>query len=162
MATGRDTQLTKQVGEYLVAAELARHGLLAATFSGSVPELDIVASGPNGGHVPVQVKARARGDWQLDVRDFTDVVLDGDCQIVRGRNPSPYPGLIFVFVAVGRYGTDQFFVIDWDSLSARVTDGYSRYLAAHGGRRPKNSKSFHTALRPQDLVDWPDKWGLIL
>ena len=37
MATGRQIQLTKQVGEYLVAAELSRQGLLTATFAGNVP-----------------------------------------------------------------------------------------------------------------------------
>ena len=38
MATGRQVQLTKQVGEYLVAAELSRRGLLTATFAGNVPD----------------------------------------------------------------------------------------------------------------------------
>ena len=41
MATGRQVQLTKQVGEYLVAAELSRRGLLTATFAGNVPAYDI-------------------------------------------------------------------------------------------------------------------------
>jgi len=40
MATGRGNQLTKQLGEYLVACELARRGLLVATFSGNIPDLD--------------------------------------------------------------------------------------------------------------------------
>jgi hypothetical protein len=40
MATGRSNQLVKQVGEYLVACELARQELLVATFSGDVPDFD--------------------------------------------------------------------------------------------------------------------------
>ena len=48
MATGRQVQLTKQVGEYLVAAELSRRGLLTATFAGNVPDYDIVATGGRG------------------------------------------------------------------------------------------------------------------
>ena len=48
MATGRQVQLTKQVGEYLIAAELSRRGLLTATFAGNVPDYDIVATGGRG------------------------------------------------------------------------------------------------------------------
>lgn len=41
MATGRGNQLTKQVGEFLVAAELARLGWLAAVVSGNTPDFDL-------------------------------------------------------------------------------------------------------------------------
>jgi hypothetical protein len=44
MATGRSNQITKQLGEYLVASELGRIGLVAATFSGSVPDYHIIAT----------------------------------------------------------------------------------------------------------------------
>jgi len=53
MATGRDNQLTKQVGEYLVAAEVCRRGFIAATFTGNVPHHDIIASDGSGGHQAV-------------------------------------------------------------------------------------------------------------
>jgi hypothetical protein len=43
MATGRSNYLTKQTGEYLVAAELSRRGFIATTFTGNVPHYDIVA-----------------------------------------------------------------------------------------------------------------------
>jgi len=36
MATGRSNYLTKQAGEYLVAAELSRRGFIATTFTGNV------------------------------------------------------------------------------------------------------------------------------
>ena len=44
MATGRHTKLVGQTGEYLVAAELGRRGLIATTFKGNVPDFDIIAS----------------------------------------------------------------------------------------------------------------------
>ncbi len=44
MATGRSTKLVGQAGEYLVAAELSRRGLIATTFTGNVPHYDIIAS----------------------------------------------------------------------------------------------------------------------
>jgi hypothetical protein len=37
MSSERDKLLTKRVGEYLVAAELSRLGLIATTFTGNVP-----------------------------------------------------------------------------------------------------------------------------
>jgi len=43
MATGREIQLTQHRGEYLVAAELCRLGYLATTFTGNVPDIDIIA-----------------------------------------------------------------------------------------------------------------------
>ena len=48
MATGRDVQLTRQIGEYLAAAELGRRGWIATTFTGSVPGFDILAVNPDG------------------------------------------------------------------------------------------------------------------
>jgi hypothetical protein len=42
MATGRQMKLVGQTGEYLVAAELGRRGLIATTFTGNVPDYDIL------------------------------------------------------------------------------------------------------------------------
>jgi hypothetical protein len=55
MATGQSTKLTAAAGEFLVAAELCRRGLLATPFAGNVPHYDSIASGQSGGHVAVQV-----------------------------------------------------------------------------------------------------------
>ena len=57
MATGRSNKLVGQTGEYLIAAELSRRGLIATTFTGNVPHYDIIASDETGRHVSVQVKA---------------------------------------------------------------------------------------------------------
>ena len=54
--TGRSKYLTKQAGEYLVAAELSRRGYIATTFTGNVPYYDIIAVDDRGGHVVVQVR----------------------------------------------------------------------------------------------------------
>jgi hypothetical protein len=37
MATGHSNKIVGQTGEYLVAAELGRRGLVATTFTGNVP-----------------------------------------------------------------------------------------------------------------------------
>ena len=80
MATGRQVQLTKQVGEYLVAAELSRRELLTATFAGNVPDYDIVATGGKGQTALVQVKAIAGPSWQFDIRRFADVRCQAGAQ----------------------------------------------------------------------------------
>ncbi len=43
-STGRDKYVVKQVGEYLVCAELGRRGYIATSFTGNVPEFDILAT----------------------------------------------------------------------------------------------------------------------
>ena len=48
MATGRSTKLVGQAGEYLVASELSRRGLIATIFTGNVPHYDIIASDEKG------------------------------------------------------------------------------------------------------------------
>jgi hypothetical protein len=53
MKTGRGKYLTKQAGEYLIAAELSRRGYIATTFTGNVPDYDIIAVDDCGGHVVV-------------------------------------------------------------------------------------------------------------
>jgi integrase len=75
MATGRSNYLTKQTGEYLVAAELSRRGFIATTFTGNVPHYDIVAVDEHGGHALVQVKAIAGKSWQFTATDFADIAI---------------------------------------------------------------------------------------
>jgi len=84
MATGRNNYLTKQTGEYLVAAELSRRGFIATTFTGNVPHYDIVAVDDSGGHALVQVKAIAANSWQLNASRFAEIVFEGQRQIVKG------------------------------------------------------------------------------
>lgn len=166
VATGRSMQLTKQVGEYRVAAELARRGLLVATFSGGVPHYDVIASGPVGGHVPVQVKANTGGAWQLDIRTFAHARMrkDGIRQKCGRAKAAPYPGIVYVFIRVAKPGTgdDEFFIVDWDNLSAKLTTKYRDHLAKKKGVRPKNHESFHTALKVADLEDFRGQWKTIL
>ena len=161
MATGRETQLTKQAGEYLVAAELARRGFLAATFSGNVPHYDIIASGQHGGHVPIQVKTKTSGSWQLDIRSFANVRLKGKRQTLGRSKPAPYPGLVFVFVALNGSGRDSFYIIAWSQLRSLICKAYRAYLPKHHGRRPRNPASFHTDLDTGERASFENRWSLV-
>lgn len=156
----RDTVPTQQAGEHLVAAELARAGVVCATFAANVRHFDVIASGP-GGYVPIQVKAKRTGDWQLDIQDFAEVTFDGDRQLIGTPKREPLPGLLFVFVDLKSYGSDGFFVIGWVELRDRIVEGHRRWLATHGGKRPKNPRSTHTAIGVEELADRRDRWDLI-
>jgi Holliday junction resolvase-like predicted endonuclease len=83
MATGRISTLVGQTGEYLVAAELSRCGLIATTFTGNVPHYDIIASDERERHVSVQVKTIRAGTWQFaDVAQFSELTFQGRPQII--------------------------------------------------------------------------------
>ena len=159
MATGRSNQLTKQVGEYLVAAELARLGLIAATFAGSVPDYDIIATDLEFKSVPVQVKAITGGSWQFDIRRFAEVALDGQKQVV--GQPMPLSDeIVCVMVALAQYGSDRFYVLPLKKLQDLLISGHQKYLEKHGGIRPKKYDSFHTAIREEQLTPFKDGWLL--
>lgn len=162
MASGHSTQLTKQVGEYLVAAELCRRGFVAATFSGNVPHYDIVASDPVGTHIAVQVKAIRGAGWQLNMASFVKIEFDGDRQVVGDSLKEPYPNLVCVFVRLRDYGTDEFYIFTWRDLQAIVIEHHKRYLDQHQGVRPRNPRSTHVAVRPAQLSRFQNNWDLIL
>lgn len=58
-------QHTKQLGEHLGVAEICRRGMIATTFTGSVPHYDIVASAEASRSALVQVKAINGPSWQF-------------------------------------------------------------------------------------------------
>lgn len=161
MATGRSNQLTKQIGEYLVACELARRGLLVATFSGNVPDFDLIATDFKGSSCPVQVKAARRGSWQFSIGKFVDITFDGRKQIVGEKKPLPVPHLVSVFVnAADKYGDDRFFVLEWSKLQDILISNHKRMLESYGGVRPRKPDSLHCAIGEKDLEDYKDNWSL--
>ncbi len=161
MATGLENKLTGAIGEFLVAAELCRRGLLATPFAGNVPHYDIIASGQRGGHLAIQVKAINGSTWQFDVRRFLKVQRKGRRQVPIGMEREPYPGLVCVLVALSKSGSDRFFILTWRELRRIVARGYRRYLRKHGGIRPKAPSSFHTALSIDELKPFEGRWKLL-
>jgi len=162
MAAGRSNQITKQVGEYLVASALGRMGLVAATFSGNVPEYDIIATDSAFRSIPVQVKASNSSSWQFDNRHYVDIRLDGKRQVL-GR-PVPLPNnLVCVFVALSPqygsdYGSDRFYVLSLKVLQKLLIADCRKYLKKHGGVRPKKFDSFHGAINEGHLAPFKDAW----
>jgi hypothetical protein len=162
MATGRSNQLTKQIGEYLVACELARQGLLVATFSGNVPDFDLIATDYKGSSCPIQVKTIKGGAWQFSVDKFVEITFDGNKQLIGDKKPLPIPQLVCVFVlAAEKYGEDQFFVLEWSKVQDILIANYKRWLDSHGGVRPRKADSLHCSIVQSDLRDFKDNWSII-
>jgi hypothetical protein len=162
VATGRGTKLVGQAGEFLVAAQLARLGLIATTFTGNVPHYDIIASNERGKHVAVQVKTIKSGSWQFgDISRFCEVVFRGRSQVVGRKRRSPVPGLVCVLVQLGEYGKDRFYVLKWEQLRDELVASHKQYLERWGGRRPYNPKSLHVALLPSRIARFANNWPAI-
>ncbi len=161
MATGRSIQLNKQIGEYLVACELARRGLLVATFSGNVPDFDIVAADTKGSSIPIQVKTIRGGAWQFSADKFMEIRFEGKKQVPGKKLEPRIPHLLCVMVLATEYGKDQFFVIEWEELRDIVVERYCSWLETHDGIRPKNYKSLHCSVLPQHLANFEGKWERI-
>lgn len=162
MATGRSIQVTKQVGEYLVACELARRGLLVATFAGNVPDFDIIATDFKGASCPIQVKASKGGSWQFTITQFVDITFNDKKQIIGNKKALSIPHLVCVFVvAADKYGDDRFYILKWSTAQDIIIAAHARWLELHNGIRPKKFDSMHCAISEQHLLDYKDNWTLI-
>ncbi len=137
-------------------------GFISTPFAGSVPHYDILATNERGRFIAVQVKAIRGRSWQVDLRKFAAVRLDGKRQIVDAANPEPYPGLWCVLVALGdARSEDQFYVLKWKKLCDIMVRKHRAYLDKHGGVRPKRHDSYHTALKTEVLEPYRGKWDPI-
>ena len=161
MPTGWRIQSNKQLGEYLVASELARRGWLVATFSGNVPEFDILATSPNGNAVPIQVKTMRKGNWHFKADKFVEIHFDGDKQILGKKKQNMVQNLVFVLLYAKEYGEDQFFILDWEELRDLVIENHAEWLRKHGGVRPKNPQSMHCGVMVEQLEKFKDRWEKI-
>ena len=99
------TQLSEQLSEHLVAAELARRGIVATPFSGNVPDIDILAF-KSGKSISVQVKSAKTGNITVAnvERDYLILKQEGNFQRVIAKKAMPRwkKDLIFVIVFLAR------------------------------------------------------------
>ena len=155
-------QLSGQIGEALVVAELGRMGIVATAFAGNVPDIDILAY-KDGKSTAVQVKAWKTGSVSFDARRFLNIEFDGDRQLVKGIHPHLERLPIYVFVRLGENKThDEFYVVDQLSLASVVHEGYLAFLGLHGGTRPRNPNTTHNSVTVSQLEPFRDNWQAIL
>ncbi|MGY6550226.1 MAG: hypothetical protein ACXIU7_14655 [Roseinatronobacter sp.] len=155
------TQLAGQIGESLVIAELGRRGIVATAFAGNVPDIDLLAY-RDGRTIALQVKSVRAGSVSFDAKRYMGIAFDGDRQIITDTAPALDAALIFVFVSIGqRSGEDRFFILEQGALQNLVQTNHAAWLANHGGIRPKNPQSTHTAVALTQLDQYRDNWALI-
>lgn len=104
------------ISEYLVCAELCHRGLLAITFTGNVPEFDILATDKDLQTIPIQVKVNAKGDWMLRVNSPLNFNYNEKTKIqtILGKKDCKKTKLIFIKV-VGQ-GKDEFYILRLQEL----------------------------------------------
>lgn len=154
MATGLSNQLTRQIGEHLVTAELGRRGIIATPFAGNVPHIDLLAI-KEGKAFPIQVKAINEGAWQFDIRRFLRVETKWKHQVVGGPQPDFDKHLICIFIKLGTSGTDEFYIFRQGVL-------LKHFMKVFKGRdKDHKYTSFHCAIWPKDLKSYQDNWKLI-
>lgn len=162
MNRGRNNLLVGQTGEYLVAAELSRRGLIATTFTANVPHYDIVASDEAGRHVSVQVKASRSASWQFGkITNYCNITFLGQRQIVGKGKPCPIQRLVVAFVRIDPGGNDQYYILTWQRLRDLLVKGHKSYLGKHDGVRPRNWKSLHSAIQEKSLYPYRDRWDIV-
>lgn len=155
MATGRDIQLARQIGEYLAAAELGRRGWIATTFTGSLPGFDILAINPDGRILEIQVKAIRKAAWQLNAGQYLEIELKDGEQFVRGRKVIKTAGRLCIFIKLKEAGTDEFFLFRWEDLQQIIFEDYK------GGKRVRNPESLHHALLPKRIEKFRNNWAVL-
>ena len=156
MATGLSTQLTRQIGEHLVAAKLGRMGYIATPFAGNVPHFDLLAADEAGFTIPVQVKAINGASWQYKADAFLEIEIVDGYQHVRGKKKLLNPDLVCIYIVLASdEREDQFFVFTLAHLQKHTASIYK------SRRRPKNPASTHCAVYPKDLAGFRDNWELI-
>ncbi len=155
MATGRSIQLTRQIGEHLVAAKLGRMGYVAAPFAGNVPLFDLLAADPRGFTIPIQVKTINGPSWQYDASDFLEIEIIDDFQHVRGKKPLLNPDLVCIYIFLHPDERDEFYIFSLRDLQQHTFEVYK------SRKRPKNPTSTHCAVFPRHLQPFRDNWKLI-
>ena len=145
MATGRSTQLTRQIGEHFVASELGRMNIIATPFAGNVPHFDLLASTQDGRAFPVQVKAINGPSWQFNAASFLKIKIEDDFQTVLGPRDDLDRTIACVLVLLRAAGKDDIYTLLLSDLQELLLKQYK------AGKRPKNPLSTHCALWPKHL-----------
>lgn len=164
MATGLSNKLTGQTGEYLACAELGRRGLIATTFTGNVPEYDLIACDKNLNTIPIQVKTSRSETWPSRASLWLNIEFDhkNKRQINLGPKEITNPDLVYVCVMLGDdRAKDRFFVLKKSDIQNICIAGYKSWMDPWDWKRPRNYKSLDNRYRLEDLLKFENNWSLV-
>jgi len=119
------------------------------------------AGATNGRSIPIQVKTVRGGEWQFSVDKFVEVRFDDKKQILGSKVVPRIPHLLCILVLATEYGKDRFYILEWEQLCDIAISSYSAWLAAKDGVRPRNYKSLHCSVSPEQLAEFENQWDKI-
>lgn len=96
MSSGLSNKLTGQIGEFLACAELGKRGYIATSFTGNVPEFDLIITNENLKTIPIQVKTSRGTNWPTRADLWIDIIIDekNKRQIDNGDYNIEHPNLM--------------------------------------------------------------------
>lgn len=165
MSKGLRNKLAGQVGEFLVCAELGRRGFIATSFTGNVPEFDLIVADGSLKTLPVQVKTSRGHSWPTTASKWIDITIDeeGQRQVDHGNSDIPHPDLIYVCVLLAAPESDysdRYFILLKRDLQIICARNYRGWMSKHNWRRPKNFRSLDNRYYVVDLEPFEDNWDL--
>lgn len=126
-------QQTHNAGRHLAVAQALLQGYKAALV-GRSSYIEV------NGH-KAQVQVAAKGAWQIDDVDrYTAATIEN---------------VVLVDVTGG---LREFYICPGDKLRADVRKRHDDYVTAQGGSRPRNPKSKHSAIYPEQVRKWRGAW----
>lgn len=166
MNKGRKNVLTGQIGEYLVCAELAKRNLIATSFTGNVPEIDILIVNDKLKTLPIQVKTSRGDSFPSKANKWMDIEIDEsqEKQIYKGDLVIENPDLIYVYVILAKVDSknrDRFFILQKKDLQSIYIKGYKKFMNEINWKRPKNYMSLDNRCYLKELIPFEDNWDLI-
>ena len=164
MATGLSNKLTGQIGEYLACAELGRKGFIATSFTGNVPEYDLIVCDASLKSLPIQVKTSRGPTWPSKASLWLNIEIDDDAkqQINKGPKSITNPDLIYICISLGgSHDKDRFFICRKRDIQTACITSYTRWMNPKEWKRPRNYKSLDNRYHVEDLLPFEDNWSLI-
>ena len=166
MTKGLSNKLAGQIGEYLVCAELGKRGLIATSFTGNVPEFDLIVADNTLKTVPIQVKTSRGNNWPTKADKWIDVEIDhvAKKQVDHGDQVIENPNLIYVCVALADPDTedrDRYFILLKSDLQTICANNYRSWISKHDWKRPRNFKSLDNRYEIGDLLPYENNWQLV-
>jgi hypothetical protein len=166
MKKGLSNKLAGQVGEYLVCAELGRRGLIATSFTGNVPEFDLIVANDKLTTIPIQVKSSRADNYPTKANLWIDIEIDqkNKQQIDRGNIRIENPELIYICVSLKQVGStdqDRFFILQKKDLQIICAENYRKWMDTINWKRPRNYQSLDNRYYLKDLEPYEDNWDLL-
>lgn len=166
MATGLSNKLTGQIGEYLACAELGKRGFIATSFTGNVPEFDLIITNDELATMPIQVKTTRGKNWPTKADLWINIKINEHekKQVDLGNVKIEHPELIYICVALAELASgekDRFFILTKRELQDICSKNYREWISRLNWKRPRNYKSLDNRYYINDLLQYENNWKII-